>query len=105
MPPRDGNDVGCNKMPAARGNGMQLGHYPIPNFSENKLIILKTNSPSGQKFVSGSMIRIILKDSYQGTPSGAACLPQPHYIPGSLPARVSAFNSSLLILILPAFSI
>jgi hypothetical protein len=19
--------VGCNKMPAARGNGMQLGHY------------------------------------------------------------------------------
>src|SRR5271155_537955 len=27
MPPREGNDVGCNKMPAARGNGMQLGHY------------------------------------------------------------------------------
>jgi hypothetical protein len=22
MPPREGNDVGCNKMPAVRGNGM-----------------------------------------------------------------------------------
>src|ERR1700740_1830644 len=27
MPPRDGNDVGCNKIPAARGNGMQLDRY------------------------------------------------------------------------------
>src|ERR1700683_3172276 len=25
MPPREGSDVGCNKIPAERGNGMQRG--------------------------------------------------------------------------------
>src|SRR5580700_1278792 len=35
MPPREGSDVGCNKMPAARGNGMQLDHYfRIPDFTK-----------------------------------------------------------------------
>src|ERR1700693_1687326 len=49
MPPREGNDVGCNKMPAARGNGMQLVQYLKFLICQNTLVIPTRDSSSRAK--------------------------------------------------------
>ena len=38
MPPREGSDVGCNKIPAERGKGMQRD-YPQFLTHQNRLVI------------------------------------------------------------------
>src|SRR5437879_2495734 len=126
MPPREGNDVGCNRMPAARGKDMKSfekaesrsNRTPAERTQRNYLVPRVSSAAKaavrGLTFTArleaapfqnqsrvpascGGKKRLSNRRSLR---SEISC-----YMPSSLLLRVRAFNSCWLILILPDFSI